>query len=365
MYGSENTSVREQREKLMLKVAVAGCGFIAERKHIPAFLALRDKVKVVAICGLDEGLARQVSKKFNISKAYHNFSQMLREQQPDVVDICTPPSTHASLAVEAMEGGAHVLLEKPMALDLSDCNKMVDLSTKSGRKVCIIHNQIFNPAFMKAKELFLEGAIGDFLGMRLLLSTHIDYMTSRETHWAHKLPGGVLGETGPHAVYMSLAFLQDVKSVDVYAKKFYPQYPWSGYEDFRINLIADNGVSSITLTYGSNQWAADLEIFGKEGILRADLQTRTCYLYKRSDLTGMSLGLSTLNVLSQTLRGLLSNGIKLISGRNGDWDSHSIEIRKFVESILKGKEPPVTGSEGRKVIQVMEMIVERLGHGNG
>ena len=99
-----------------LKVGVVGCGFVAKKRHIPAFLRLNKDVDLCAVCDLNEAVAGAVAKEFRIPHVYSDVSEMLSKEGLDVVDVCTPPQVHALIAVEAMESGCHVLLEKPMAI---------------------------------------------------------------------------------------------------------------------------------------------------------------------------------------------------------------------------------------------------------
>ncbi|MBS7618943.1 Gfo/Idh/MocA family oxidoreductase, partial [Candidatus Bathyarchaeota archaeon] len=86
-----------------LKVAVVGAGFVAQKRHIPAFLRLRNHVSLCAVCDLNIELAKNVASKFNITNTYSNLSEMLSKENPDIVDVCVPPKAHASVAVEAMK----------------------------------------------------------------------------------------------------------------------------------------------------------------------------------------------------------------------------------------------------------------------
>lgn len=342
----------------MLKVAIVGSGLVAVKKHIPAFLKIKDKVKIVAICDLNEEMAKKVAQHFNINKAYTDFSDMLLENKPDIVDICTPPKTHIKLAIEAIEKGAHLLIEKPMAIELSDCDAIIDAAKRYQRKTCVMHNQIFNPAFTRARKLVLKGEIGAFLGIQVFLSTPTDYMTAKKEHWAHLLPGGVLGETGPHAVYLALEFLKDVREVDVRTKKVLLEYPWSNFEDFRINLVAENGIGTITLIYNSNQWAAEIDIIGTKGRLKVDLESQTVVRYNRLKLSALSLGLSMAETGIQIFSSLFLNSLRHILAKGSD--AHAIGIRKFVDSILEDRPSPVSDMDGKEVVRVMKMLVDKL-----
>jgi len=253
-----------------LKVAVVGCGFVAQKRHIPSFLRLKKDVSMCAVCDLNLDLARSVANRFNIPNAYSDLSEMLSKEKPDVVDVCTPPKAHAPVAIEAMEHGCHVLLEKPMAPSLSDCDRMIQASRKYGVKLSIVHNERFYPPFLKAEELVKSGAIGELTGMRVLSLTHREIYMAHENHWVHKLPGGVIGETGPHAVYLSRVFVKNVNNVDFCARKK-TDYPWVLYNDYRVELEGENMNSSIYVSHASDYTAGEVDLFGTDYALKVDL----------------------------------------------------------------------------------------------
>lgn len=341
-----------------LKVGIVGCGFIAERRHIPGFLRLKKDVVLQAVCDRNESLARDTANKHHIPKVYAELSEMLSSERLDIVDICTPPQTHAQLAVPAIEHGCHVLMEKPMALKTADCDQMLSTSQKSGVKLCVVHNTIFYPPFLKARKLVAEGAIGQFTGMRILLSDPRDEMIMRKDYWIHKLPGGLIGETGPHFVYMSLALLNQVKSVDIYAKKFL-EHPWAPFDEFRIELEGEKAISSVTVSYTGNRHAACVDILGTEGILHLDLQSMILVRHgSQASLKPLALAAYSLSTVVQITREIAANTFKVATGRVKL--GQDIIIERFVDSILNNHQPPVTAEEGRETVRVMEMIVERL-----
>ena len=137
-----------------------------------------------------------------------------------------------------------------------------------------------------------------------------------------------------------------------------PEYPWSNFEDFRFVLIGETGMASVTQIYGSNQWAANIDIFGTKGILKIDLQSQSVIKYNRSTLNVKSIGVSLLSNLLQTSQVILAGGINYIARKQSD--AHTIAIREFVDCILNNKTYPVNGENGKETIRVMEMLVKKL-----
>src|SRR6266700_3515171 len=152
-----------------VKAAIVGAGLIAGKKHIPAFMRHKNKVELAALCDLNQEGARKLAAEFGVPKVYSDLGEMIEKEKPDLVDICTPPKTHVKLAVAAMKRGCHVLIEKPMALTVEECDRIVDASREHGVKVCVGHSDLFYYPFMQARELVANGAIGDFRGMRIFL----------------------------------------------------------------------------------------------------------------------------------------------------------------------------------------------------
>ncbi len=347
-----------------LRVAIVGTGLIAKKRHIPAFQRARNAAEIVALCDVNREAATATARSLGIAAAYGDVGEMLAEAKPDLVDVCTPPKTHVDVAVAAMHAGCHVLIEKPMALSVTDCDTIVEAAKRFGVSVCVVHSDLFYPPFLQARKLVRDGAIGEFRGMRIFLSTPTAYMTAREDHWAHRLPGGVLGETGPHAVYMSLAFMERIEEVSADAIRALP-YAWSPFDDYRINLVGPRGISSIALSYGSDQWAARVDILGATGTLELDLEGMCVVRHQRTALTPLAVGASLLRQSAQLLGGLVRNAVTVALGRRRS--PHDVILAQFLDSIRLKQAPPVTAEEGRAAVRVMSLIADRLRerHGRG
>ena len=346
-----------------LKAAIVGSGLIAKLKHIPAFYKHRDKVHLAALCDVNLEAARQAASAAGIPNAYADVGEMLAKEKPDIVDICTPPKTHAKLAIQALQAGSNVLIEKPMAQSVEECDAIIAAARENKVKVCLAHSDLFYYPFIEARKLVREGAIGTFRGMRIFLSTPTDYITSKPDHWANKLPGGVFGESGPHIVYMTLAFINPIHHVSVNAMKLMGEHPWSPFEDYRIDLIGEKAASSVTMNYATKQWMARLEILGEDATLLVDLEAMSLVKYRRERLKPVPIGMSLLSETGQLLKSLTVSGLRYVTGSLRS--THDFIIDGFADSIINGTESPVPAEEGRESIRVMNMIVEKLNQKSG
>ena len=114
----------------MLKGGIVGCGWISHFSHIPAFRKIKN-AEIIAVCDQSEEVARKTASRFGIANTYRDFSLMLKEEQLDFIDICSPPHTHFELCMEAMEAGMHILTEKPMVLDTAEAEEVISTSKKN------------------------------------------------------------------------------------------------------------------------------------------------------------------------------------------------------------------------------------------
>src|SRR5262245_34676306 len=112
-----------------LRVAIAGCGRIA-RVHC-GYLRGLPNVQVVAACDRVASAAAGVAKDFGGEAIYTDLGRMLDAVRPDAVHVLTPPATHAEVAMIAMQAGAHVLVEKPMAIDIAQADAMIDMAMRT------------------------------------------------------------------------------------------------------------------------------------------------------------------------------------------------------------------------------------------
>ncbi len=342
----------------MHTAAIIGAGFIAAKKHLPAWLRLRRDVKIAAICDLDRARAEAVRRQFGIPTAYDDVRQMLDIERPDFVDVCTPPNTHADLAIAALQADSNVLIEKPLATSTAECERIIEAERGAKGRVGVAHTELFHPRVIEARQRIRRGDIGQLTGMRIFYSTPVTLWTTDPGHFANRLPGGSIGETGPHVIYLSQAFIGPVREARVQARKILPQYPWSPFEDYRLELTGDNAASSIVLTYTSKHSAFLLELWGTEGIIKLDMQSKVLVNYNRVNQSPWGIGLSAIGEAAQIASGAVANGFDYLTGRFRN--IHDRAISDFVRQSVNGLPPSVPSADGLETVRIMGAISEQL-----
>lgn len=145
----------------MIRVGIAGTGGIAEA-HIRGYLAFPELCEIVALADLTPGRAANKKDQFALgsASAYDEVDTMLARGDIDLVSIATPPSSHAEIAIASFEAGAHVLLEKPMAPSLEDCDAILAAQRVSGRILSVVAQNRFRDDLATLKKVLDSGLIG-------------------------------------------------------------------------------------------------------------------------------------------------------------------------------------------------------------
>jgi len=148
-----------------IRLGIIGCGSITRHRHAPE-AKLNEYVELVAISDPNKESAQEVAKRFEVKNVYTDYNKMLNEEKLDAVVVAAPNFLHADATIKALDAGAHVLCEKPMATTLEECEKMVLEAKKTGKFLMIAHNQRFNSAHVKARDIIKSGELGKVLSFK-------------------------------------------------------------------------------------------------------------------------------------------------------------------------------------------------------
>jgi len=339
-----------------MKVGIVGCGGIAPY-HISAYKKLKN-VEVVGLCDLNLERAKTLAAEFGVRNTYSNYWDMFKKGL-DFVDICTPVSTHARIVGDAAEAVPAILVEKPMALNVSECDEIIKKVRKYGRKLCIGHSQLFSSHIQKAKE------IADSEGFNLHCF-RITFKASFETmkSYGYAPPwnitpqqGGIIWEVCCHHAYLQLHFLPDIR--EVYAVGGKVKYPV--YDDFAVLLRTESDrFGIIELSWVSREFEVVYELRNPAG-RRIQILWEHDYMTELSEDPPFTVSAVARNIYVDEIR-LLKKWIRFgTCSLNNRRQLPSFNlIRSYIESIQKDLPPPVTPEDGRKTINLLESIQKSL-----
>jgi predicted dehydrogenase len=193
-----------------LKVGMIGTGHISDR-HMTAYVEHPDRVRLTAVCDIDEPLAREYAKKTGAESVYTDYEDMLRNADIEAVDICTGPHLHSMFAIAAANAGKHVLTEKPMAHNLQACRDMIEAAEKAGVTLMVAQQLRFSADAAAVKKLIDDGTLGDILAARTHLFMGTGPRAKRPRDSAQG--GGILLTNSIHHIDLLRHYLGNIKRV--------------------------------------------------------------------------------------------------------------------------------------------------------
>lgn len=147
----------------MLNIAIIGTGNISNA-HIQGYLAFPDRCRIVALCDIVPEKAVRMKAQYSLdAEVYDSHEAMLASADIDLVSVCTPPFTHREIAVNALRSGRNVLVEKPMAASLEECDAILEAERESGRVLSVVAQNRFRTPVMRLKRVLDSGLAGDIL----------------------------------------------------------------------------------------------------------------------------------------------------------------------------------------------------------
>jgi len=333
-----------------INVAVVGCGEVAN-SHFKAWNKV-SSAKVVAVSDLNENLAKNAVEKWKIPRYYTSMTELLKLEKVDVVDLCTPPQTHAPLAIEVMNSGTNVIIEKPMTMTPEDAEKIVECQKRTGVKAGVIHNWLFESPIVQAKSIVESGQLGEVYNVEVeAISTKEDSMVANKDHWCHRLPGGRFSEMLAHPIYLVRHFLGEFEVDNVFVSKI-GDYPWMVSDELVATFKVGNKFGRVYASFNAPRDAIYVDLYGSKGILKIDIINATVNFLPGRKVSRFGKGADSLRQATQLAGSTIKNVARVGSGR---WlDGHEMYINQFAECLIKDTEPPVTVEEGFNVVKTLE-----------
>ncbi len=332
-----------------MKVAIIGCGFVAPAhagclKHVP-------DLDIVGVADVSMAAAQQLAAQFNIPAHFNDYRELIDKMRPDVVHILTPPQTHAAIASETMKAGCHVLLEKPMAPNAEEAEKILAVARETGVSLSLCHNFLFIPCVIAARNLLARGELGE------LISVDVSWRpASRGLNmpWTRSLPGGAMHEILPHPVYLQRAFVGDLVDIAGVA--------WTGGDRFgpscevRVLLTARSGTVQLEVSPRSEPKQIMLRLQGSKASLYADISANTLVKVRKLGTGKLAKALMNIDQALQLVSGTIGSALTIMRG--GISNGHLPLIQSFYQHLRDGDgtPPPASGEDGLATVAILDEI---------
>lgn len=323
-----------------LKIGVVGAGSIASKRHLPEY-AENENVEIVAVCDINEQRAKEIGTKFGAAKIFTDYRDLLKEDL-DAVSVCTPNYLHAPISIAALEAGKHVLCEKPMATSEEEADQMISAAEKSGKTLMIGHNQRLVESHQQAKTWLEEGKFGKVYSFRTAFGHPGPEAWSADgaESWFFKKEEAFIGAMGDLGVHKTdlLRYILGEEMVEVAAMVETSAKDHADVDDNAVLILkTESGIIGTLAASWAYKGKEDNStvIYTEKGVLRLEDDEKYSVIFHKHDGTKEELSLG--QIQSNEEDGQVSTGV----------------IDHFVDSIISGKAPLITGEEGKKSLQVI------------
>ncbi|WP_437185830.1 Gfo/Idh/MocA family protein [Planctomicrobium sp. SH668] len=346
-------------QKRKVRVALLGCGQIADA-HLSQLRRVKN-AEIVAVCDMHEDLAYQAAARFQVPQTFINIEQMLEQVHPDVVHITTPAHTHARLSKQLLEAGCHIYVEKPFTLDTPDARDVLATAERCGKSVCVGHDQLFDPAWLKCREWIQKGVIGDVAHIESILGYPIDgkfgsLVAASPNHWVRKLPGGLFQNTISHPLYRILDLMEDDQPAILGGAWTRPEYDFP--TELSVSFQGNKQSGSLTFsTFLPPQRIT--RIYGKKGTIQIDFDAQTLQLNRLMKLPGAFAKLEApIQQFRNSCWNLTRNFWNFAKSEIHYFAGMKNLFEAFYASILNGTPAPISPHEVERVTLMMDRIFD-------
>ncbi|HUB77935.1 MAG TPA: NAD-dependent epimerase/dehydratase family protein [Bryobacteraceae bacterium] len=341
-----------------VRVGLVGAGYVSTY-HARALRSL-PFVEIVGIADLDEDRAAVLAQQFAIPRVFPSLRAMA-EVQPHVVHILTPPASHAALAIEALEMGAHVLVEKPMAETVADCDRMISAARRKGLVLSVNHSARMDPVVLQALEMVRRGACGQIQAVDFFRSSDYQAYSGGPNIPPHFRKGSYpFQDLGVHGLYLLEAFLGPLRRADTYYYASGTGDPNLVFDEWRTLAETDRGTGQMYISWNVRPIQNELVIHGTKGVMHVDcyLQVaslRRTYPAPKPVQRILGAGFNSLHMLAK----VSVNTVRFATGRLKPSPGIHVSVVKFHEALHNGHPPPIPADEGRRVIALLEDVSRR------
>jgi predicted dehydrogenase len=322
-------------------------------------------VRLQAVCDLDLSKASQLRQRWGIPQAYSSLERMLEPGDLDVVHVVTPPAFHASGAVQCLEAGCHVFLEKPAGVSVFECEQIESAVARSGRRLGVNHNLTFNPAFLGLVRAVQERRLGRIEHVTVCFNTPMR-LPSDGRHWIFQNMGNIVLESGPHPLSMVYRLIGKVRHAStVTSGETVLANGRTFYGSWQTSLLAERGTAQCFLSFGAEHMDLWIHVVGQDGAAFADLRRNTLRISEKSRFLPQidDLADSLRNggsICRQGASNLVNYALAFLgwkSPRDTFYSAMHGSMSAFYGALGMGKDPPIGMEEGRGVIDACEALI--------
>lgn len=309
-----------------------GCGDIAQKRVAPA-LSQSPHSELAAVSRADPERLDEFADTFRVRTRFARWEDLVQNEEIDAVYVATPPDLHAEQTIAAVEAGKHVLCEKPMAMNVAECDRMIAAAEANRVKLGVAYYRQFYPVVKRMKEVMDSGEIGKPTIVEVSAFEWMDPEPSDSRAWRLRpeiAGGGPMFEFGCHRIQLLLHLFGPTRVVSaITSNAFFDRE----IDDTAVGSFefANGTVATLSVSHAVMEARDTFTVWGSEGSMHVEVLNEGNLLIRTRDNERRETHKPSQNI-------------------------HQPLIEDFVQAIIDDRQPLVTGEIGRTVAQVEEQI---------
>jgi len=325
--------------------------------------------ELVSVCGRNRPRRDEFAAKWRLASR-DTAADMAKADRVDAVIVCTPHPQHCSGVVEALEAGCHVLVEKPMALSVAQCDQMIAAAKKAGRVLSTVSQRRWFPACHRIKDAIEEGKLGKPILLQLTILGWRDEAYYKSDPWRGKWNaegGGILINQAAHQIDLMNWYMGPIAEIQGYWDNF--NHPYIEVEDSAVAVLKfkNGGLGSVLVSNSQKPGIyAKVHVHGSSGA-SAGVQTDggAMFIAGMSTITEPPLNdLWTIPGEEKFLDACRAEDEAFFKTINATVYFFTLQLEDFCRSLREGTPPPTTGEDGRETVKFIETMY-RIGKAPG
>ncbi|BFT72937.1 Gfo/Idh/MocA family protein [Paenibacillus sp. P36] len=330
-----------------LRLAVVGLGRVS-KSHLPAIRELSDHIELVALVSRDEGKLRQEAEKWEGVHTYTSYDDAVNDPDIDAFLLLLPHDLHAEYSIKALHAGKHVLVEKPMAMNVQEAEEMAEAAERANVTLMIGQSRRFYQPVMESIRQVRKKAIGDLININAMLLAHMDKPAADWWKDESKIGGFIIPLWGSHILdYIQWAYGRAPKSV--YAQGHSNNPNWSGEDEVAISMNFGEGqMANVWMSFNAGCRPTD-----EDGLTGKRIWSTQNSIYERY-LIGSNGLLHLKDEYELSLNG------ETLETCESTFPNFKWQLEEFANAIREGREPLASGREIIQVMRVMDGCFESM-----
>jgi 2-alkyl-3-oxoalkanoate reductase len=332
-------------------VGLVGAGLIAPH-HLDALAAL-PWVRVVGVADVDRARAERLAASRPGVRAFGSVAELCAAGA-DVVHVLTPPASHADVALEAVERGCDVLVEKPLATSIEDCDRLAEAARRRGRSVGVNHSLLHDPWVVKLRDAVAAGRIGAVGSAEYVCTAEYPPWAGGDPPPQYRDGGYPFRDLGVHGLYLLRALLGEIEAVHV-ERASRGGDPNLVFDEWHALVRCTRGTGRLRLSWNTRPLETYVVAHGERGVLRADVGR--LFLGRRLARglpAPVERALNTLEDAAAALVAIPRSAVGVATGRLRPYAGLRTAVAAFHRALADGAPPPASLDDGRAVVRWVE-----------